>query len=168
MGMANGTADVGAPPAVFGRYTESRRRQWRSTLLLALLMVAPVSQVLDPAAGQTPSGWGIAAFVCACVVFVTMLPVTWLVALTVIDERGIRRAFSRPRHIDWDEITNLSVADRGRFTWVYAHLGDGRKVRLVDVPAAAVPGLLNQIGIAPPPASAELGEPTGDPWRPLA
>jgi hypothetical protein len=153
MGVANGTADVVAPPSPFGRYMRSRRARLGLTVGPALLVAATAWPVVHPVAGLRTTAFELVTLVWVCVVFVGIQLSIWLLPLTVIDEHGIRRrGLSRPRRIGWDEVGDCSVEAYERSAWVFVHLRDERRVRLYGVPAEVAPGLLRPIRSAPPAA----------------
>jgi hypothetical protein len=149
--MANGTADVVAPPSPFGRYMRSRRSQWGFTVLLGLFLAESVWNATVRTTGWKPGAWELGVLVEACVVFVVGELMLWVIPLTVIDEQGIRRrGLTRPRRTGWDEVEDFSGEAYGRSEWVFVHLRDGRRVRLHGVPAPALPRLFRFIESAPP------------------
>lgn len=153
MGMANGIADVDALASPFGRYMRTRLARLGFTVGPALLVATTAWPVAAPIAGLRTTGLEVGALVWACVVFVGIQLSIWLVPMTVINERGIRRTLNRPRRIAWDEVEDFSIEAYGPSAWVFAHLHDERRVRLYGVPAAAVPGLSRLIGSVPPPTA---------------
>ena len=146
--MAGGTADVEAPASPYGSYRRSSLARLGFTVGPALL-VTTAWNTASPVPGVRTTAWDLSALIFSCIVFVGIQLGIWLVPLTVIDERGIRRTLNRPRRIGWDEVQDFSVEGYERSAWVFVHLSGGRRVRLYGVPAAVVPGLLGLIGVPP-------------------
>ena len=111
--MASGTADIEAPASPYGRYMRSRLARLGFTVGPALLVATTAWNAASPVPGVRTTAWDLSALVFSCFVFVGIQLSIWLVPLTVIDERGIRRTLSRPRRTVWDEVQDFSVEGYG-------------------------------------------------------